>query len=378
MATDRRTFLGLAGAAAGVAALLPGVAIAAPAGAPLRYVSSRHDQLTGEYSAAVVDAEGCVLRSVPLPDRGHSLAVRPGGREVVAMARRPDTFAVAFEIEGGQPPVEFSAAEGRHFCGHAVFSADGGRLLATENDTEAGHGVLGIYDAADGYRRLGEVPTAGIGPHQLLRGRTGGTLVVANGGILTAAHSREKLNLDTMSPSLTYLSGADGRVRQSVRLPADRHHLLSIRHIDVAPDGAVAFGCQDQGAAEDALPLVGCHRPGEPAPVLFDTPKSVRLAMKGYVGSVTLDPAGEVVGASSPRGGVMAFWRLVDGRFLGTLELADGCGLAPGAAPGRFVASSGRGRMVDYDARAQRAVEIEIEPMERMSQWDHHMLAVPT
>jgi uncharacterized protein len=376
MATDRRTFLGLAGAA-GVAALLPGVATAGTTGTPRRYVSSRRDQLTGAYSAAVVDVEGRVLRSVPLPDRGHSLAVRPGGREVVAMARRPDTFAVAFEVEGDRPPVEFSAPKGRHFCGHAVFSADGRRLLATENDHEAGHGVVGIYDASDGYRRLGEVPTAGIGPHQLLRAPTGDALVVANGGILTAAHSREKLNLDTMAPSLTYLSAADGRVRQSARLPADRHHLLSIRHIDVAYDGTVAFGCQDQGPPEDALPLVGRHRPGEPAPVLFDTPESVRRAMQGYVGSVTLDPAGEIVGASSPRGGVMAFWQLADGRFLGTLDLADGCGLAPGAAPGRFVASSGRGRMVDYDARSGTAREIELEPMERMSQWDHHMLVVP-
>ena len=73
---------------------------------------------------------------------------------------------------------------------------------------------------------------------------------------------------------------------------------------------------------------------------------------------------------------MVAFWRLADGRFLNTLELPDGCGLAPGAEAGRFMASSGQGRLIDYDARTRTAREIGMPPLERMTQWDHHMLIV--
>src|SRR3546814_10690678 len=73
-------------------------------------------------------------------------------------------------IDGAQPPVALQAAAGRHFFGHGVFLPDGRRMLATENHYEAGHGVLGVYDASDGgdYRRIGEFPTGGVGPHEVV------------------------------------------------------------------------------------------------------------------------------------------------------------------------------------------------------------------
>ena len=33
---------------------------------------------------------------------------------------------------------------------------------------EAGQGVLGIYDVSGGFTRIGEVPTHGVGPHEVL------------------------------------------------------------------------------------------------------------------------------------------------------------------------------------------------------------------
>lgn len=41
---------------------------------------------------------------------------------------------------------------------------------------------MGCYDPAQRYRRVGEFPSHGIGPHEMTVLRDGRTLVVANGG----------------------------------------------------------------------------------------------------------------------------------------------------------------------------------------------------
>src|SRR5690606_30895384 len=100
-------------------------------------------------------------------------------------ARRPGTFALVIDVVHGRILYRIASAESRHFYGHGAFSSDGRLLYATENDFAGERGVIGIYDAADGYRRAGEIPSYGIGPHELRLLADGTTLAVANGGILT-------------------------------------------------------------------------------------------------------------------------------------------------------------------------------------------------
>ncbi len=156
----------------------------------------------------------------------------------------------------------FAPPEDRHFYGHGLFSADGRLLYATENDWEGERGVLGIYDVAAGYVRIGEIDTGGIDPHEAFLMRDGRTIVVANGGIATHPDfDRVKLNLATMEPSLAYLDAATGDLIESVALPATLHQ-LSLRHMAEAADGSIWFGGQYEGAATDRVDLVGRHRRG--------------------------------------------------------------------------------------------------------------------
>ena len=79
--------------------------------------------------------------------------------------------------------------------------------------------MIGIRDAEDGYRQIGEFASQGIGPHELVLMPDGGTLAVANGGIRTHPdNDRAMLNLDTMQPSLAYLDLASGRLRDAFGL----------------------------------------------------------------------------------------------------------------------------------------------------------------
>lgn len=373
MEIDRRRFLGLTaltGLAPAVLYAAPGPADHAlstsPANQPL-YLAAR--KAHGRYEAVVLDVHGRDRLVVPMPARGHSFALDPVRGRAVAFGRQPGFFAVAFQVDGSRPPVALEAASERHFFGHGVYLPDGKRMLATENAYEAGKGVLGIYDASKGgdYRRIGEFETGGIGPHEVVLLPDGKTLCVANGGILTHPdYGKLELNLDTMRPSLAYLDANDGRLIERVELSPDLHR-LSIRHLTVAADGAVWFGCQHMGPAGERPALVGRHRMGH-EPELFPGPEEVLRDCRNYIGSVAADSTGSVIATSSPVGNQVVYWDAGTGRSLGVTRLSDGCGVAP-LAPGRFLLNSGMGALVR--AGPDAATQSILMPSPELS-WDNH------
>lgn len=377
MEIDRRRFLALA-ALAGLspAALRAATGVSeevasrtgrsAAAEGPL-YVAAR--KAHGRYEAVVLDVQGRDQLVVPMPARGHSFALDPGRGRAVVFGRQPGFFAVAFRIDGSQPPMALEAAAERHFFGHGVYLPDGKRMVATENAYEAGKGVLGIYDASEGgnYRRIGEFETGGIGPHEVVLLPDGKTLCVANGGILTHPdYGKLELNLDTMRPSLAYIDANDGRLIERVELTQDLHR-LSIRHLTLAADGAVWFGCQHMGPASERPPLVGRHRMGH-EPELFAGSEDVLRDCRNYIGSVAADPSGSVIATSSPVGNQVVYWDAADGRALGVTSLSDGCGVAP-LAPGRFLLNSGMGALVQAGPSA--SAQSILTPSSGLS-WDNH------
>ncbi len=281
---------------------------------------------------------------LPLDARGHSFALDPVTRRAVAFARAPGRFAMAFDVDGGTEPLALAAEADRHFFGHGIFADKGRLLLATENDYVGERGVTGIYDATGGYRRIGEFATGGIGPHEVLLSSDGRTAIVANGGILTHPdYDRIKLNIATMAPSLAYLDIATGDLVEQVALPPALHQ-LSIRHMALDWRGDVWFGCQYEGDAADRPALVGRHRRGR-AIEMFEASTATHRRMQNYVGSVAMDLGGDVLATSAPHGGLTVFWDTATGAELGTLDLADGCGVAP-LGQGELLASSGRGYLV--------------------------------
>jgi hypothetical protein len=143
--------------------------------------------------------------------------------------RRPGSFALAFDIHDRREPVLFTTPANRHFYGHGVFSRDGRLLYATEHDNETRQGLIGVYNATAGFKRIGEMPTYGIGPHEVILLADGKTLAVANGGIETHIETgREKLNLDSMQPSLAFVDSTSGALIAQHKQSSELHK-LSIR-----------------------------------------------------------------------------------------------------------------------------------------------------
>lgn len=278
----------------------------------------------GRYVLAGLRPDGTLAFTLPLPDRGHAAAAHPTRPEAVAFARRPGTYALVIDCHSGSPLHRLAAPAGHHFYGHGAFSADGTRLFTTENHIASGQGRIGIWSRPDGYTRLGDMRSGGIGPHEILRLPGSTHLAVANGGILTHPDSgRDKLNLGTMRPNLTLMTEA-GRMIDRAELPPALHR-NSLRHIAADAKGAIACGFQWQGDPFDSPALVGLYQPGAGLQLLHSPAEATRR-MAGYVGSVAMVPDGRIA-ATSPRGGVVQLFDLQDG-FQSQVAQADVCGVA--------------------------------------------------
>ncbi|MGD9914012.1 MAG: DUF1513 domain-containing protein [Rhizobiaceae bacterium] len=358
---DRRDFLKAAGIGF-VAALAPrgGEALAA-ADAVFATAYQRRD---GQYGVAVLSEDGKPIYSTPLPERGHDITFDPVSRRSVVFARQPGTFMVVFDHSGEIAPVTIPSIAGRHFFGHGVFSPDGALLYATENDFDNAAGMVGVYDARDGFRRLGEFPTHGIGPHELVLLPDGETLGIANGGIETHPDfGRAELNLSTMKPSFALVDRGTGDLRELHELPAALHQ-LSIRHMDIAADGAVWFGCQHRGPAGERPPLVGVARRGEDLR-LIDIADDALADLRNYVGSVAANRDANIVAVSSPQGNAFLTFDATTGEVLARQSLQEVCGLAADAAG--FLATTGTGLLHRPDGSDRSEPDYV---------WDNHLLRI--
>ena len=365
----RRTLLAAGLGAVALASLPPGVRAAAPP----RLLGARVDG-AGRFFASAFDGTGEGAFDLPLPARGHGFAQRPGRAEAVACARRPGTWLAVIDTARGRIDRLVAGADARRFNGHGIFSADGSLFFATESDYALGRGVVGVYAVDRSYALVAAWDSGGLDPHDIRLLPDGRTLAVANGGIVTDPDApRMKLNTGAMDSTLAYLDAATGRLLGVVRPPPDLGP-LGLRHLAIAADGSVCFAAQYEGPAVDLVPLVGTHRPGEPALRFFTAEAADVRAMRQYCGSAAMDDSGCVLGVSSPRGNRATFWDVAAGRILAAAEIADGCGIAALGA-GRFAVASGLGGVGAFDATTGAGAALA-GARAAAGRWDNHLLAL--
>lgn len=391
----RRSFLALAAAAATAggarAASADATAVVpATAGTPHAAVRFASGVQIGEdrHALVVVDADGRVVRQDALPGRAHGAASHIGRGLSVVFARRPGEWFALFDGRANVPPVRIALPADRRALGHGEFSADGRWLHVVENDFDAPggpRGTLGIHDVADPtrVRRVAELATHGIGPHDILHVPGTDLYVVANGGIATRPDTeREKLNLADMRPSVALLRASpDARdaLLAEWALP-DAWHRISLRHLALSADGRIWIGGQDERDETDRAtraPLVvtaeladGLRAGG--ARLALDPvalPDAAHDALGGYVSSI--DATSGAVVVTSSRGGSAL---LLDARTRGlraALELGDCSGVAAtddATLPWRL--TNGRGDFVAAD-------ELGLEPRATLGfAWDNHLTRI--
>lgn len=340
---QRRAFLAAAGGAF-AGGLLPRAAEAVDR-AEFIFATATQES-PGRFGARLLTETGRLVSTVDLPMRGHDVTWSPNAGRAVVFARRPGVLAVVFDPSGAVAPVTLTTPTGRHFFGHGTFSADGRVLYAAENDFAANRGVVGVYDVAGGYARIGELPSYGIGTHEILLMPDGHTLAIANGGIETHPdYGRSELNLDDMDPSLAFVDIRDGHLIGTLRLDAELH-MLSIRHLAVDALNRVWFGCQFRGSAGEHPQLVGyATREGDIR--LIELPPDALSGLGNYVGGLAVSDDRRTIAASSPVGGSVLAIDAETARPGSTLAFTYTCGVAPARAG--FIASNGLGQIEGLD-----------------------------
>lgn len=356
---QRRQFLAaLTAGMTGAVAATPGwAAVGAPDFITAANRSDKSSWLVGLTQA------GDVTFQIPIPGRGHAAATHPSRAEAVCFARRPGRFAVVLNCATGHELSRLECPPGRHFYGHGAFSADGTRLFTTGNDYDELTGVIGIWDVENGYARIKEIPSGGIGPHEIRR-RADGGFVVANGGIQTHPDmARTKLNLPNMRPMLTYLD-ADGQIEESVELTGDMHK-NSIRHIDIASDGTVLVALQWQGNPLDRVPMVARHKRGTELELLAHPDEAL---LKNYAGSIAVDRMTGGFSVTGPKGGAILHFG-PDGVPSGCSRHDTASGVAP--AVGHGLVFTRDGGLVHRVGTRETLI-----PVDGDWAWDNHLIAV--
>ncbi|WP_457282663.1 DUF1513 domain-containing protein [Polaromonas sp. P5_D5] len=332
----RRQWLALA--AAGTSAWLnPALAAAVTATTrPQQLVAAW--EATHGYQVGVLAYRGAALQvsaALDVPTRAHGVWVEPSGT-LLAVARRPGDWLLRWRPEGngtGQAIAWGWAEPDRAFNGHVIASPDGNTLYTTETNLETGEGLVGLRDAAT-LEKLGEWPTHGMDPHELLLDDDG-SLVVANGGIPALPETgRLKIHMDRMDASLVRLDARSGALLGQWRL-ADKR--LSLRHM--AWGGAPAAG----GARVLGIALQAEHddtaaKTVAPVLALFDGRKLQTCAaadgrvLAGYGGDITWAAGSFAVGC--PRANGVAVWQ-ADGRWTGFFPLEEACAVTSAPAAGQ-------------------------------------------
>lgn len=366
---SRRNFL-----IASASTLAAGGVVTAALFAPRAYsgtlLSAFEDERGDQYVGGLQLASQHVF-GARIPMRAHGCAVHPNDpQRVLFFARRPGTQAFEFDRATNTVRSILTTPKNRHLAGHGVFSRDGAWLFTPEHDYVDIRGVLAVRDART-YEIVSEIDTHGIDPHEVLLSGDGARLIAANGGILTHPRSyREKLNIPTMDPSLAILDASTGELLEQWRLP---DHLLSIRHLALTSTGAVAVGLQYEGAPELAPSVAALYRPGSGLELL-PVPAEARPHLRGYVASIAVSEAEDLVAAACPYGKGVAFWSLSDGAYIDFMAAAETYGVSR-LADGSLLASQRDGTVFNVTDGRSRARFVTLD-RETPIRWDDHWTSV--
>ncbi|GAA3963472.1 DUF1513 domain-containing protein [Allohahella marinimesophila] len=403
---SRRRFLGSVAASSVASACIPAFLLHRSAVAAPVDVERSATESSADLASAFMEADSNPPRyrltlggrpSEALPGRAHGIAINADRSMIVSFARRPERWMQVYRRNHAGDYVlshELNTPEDRHGMGHGVFSADGARLYTTENDFGQSRGVIGVYDSVS-FRRVGEIDSGGVGPHEIVllpasastRPANSDIVCVANGGLETDPDfPRMILNEGQVESSLAFIeitgrngytsASLDSRVLGRHRLP-ESGSSLSIRHLAAVDSATVCFGCQDQDQSStsefsDRLVGVATFRPDQAAAMQMLAPVP---DASGYIGSVAYDVQSKTVLTSAPRGNTVAMWRIDKPHEAPILHsINDACGACvPAAQPGHFLVSTGFGELWLLPANGSRP-ELIVSAARR--HYDNHMTMI--
>lgn len=333
----------------------------------------------GNHFAALLGSGGEILHQVSLPRRSHAAIYNRHQDEALFFCRRPGNQIFVFKRNSAALSQIISANAGRHFYGHGILVDDGRILLATENQYQSGAGVVTVRDTRNNYRVINEIPSHGIGPHELVSFADGSRIAIANGGLRTHPDaSRVPLNLNDMKSNVSVVDWQTGALLQQYR---PGNHRLSLRHLSLNSEGKIFVGGQLQGASAKATPLVMTAEPRQGLREMT-TPDSFSRQQKFYTASVCCVQSNTRCRAvtSFPKGNSLTLWD--DEKIIAQIQRRDIAGVCQ-LKDQSVVFSTGTGDIGALDLDQSQLHQTQVDQAKASTlreypgiRWDNHLIAV--
>lgn len=324
-------------------------------------LSSVADKLGQNYLAAL-DEHGLLYYQLPIPERAHDSLYNRISNEAIYFGRSPSQSIYIVNIENKELAAVVNSASNRHFYGHGVIDKTCRYLYVVEKNTLTNKGCIGVYDTRDGYKKIDEFDSYGVGPHQIALLSDNKTVVVANGGLLKDK-DKNIINESSFQSSLAYIDTSNGVLIEAY--PSE-YKGNSLRHLTVDKDDGVFVGAQSY---DDAVaPLVFSHQ-GEDQLVPFLAEEYIWQAHNRYTASLVV--LNDQLIVSSPRGNVLTRWDITTGQFLSKHHYIDVAGLSLQTDPGasRLFVSTGQGRVIDFGGNKSQRANYYLKDIA----WDNHL-----
>jgi hypothetical protein len=304
-------------------------------------LSSVTDKQGLHYLAALNEA-GEIHYQLPIPERAHDSLFNSRRSEAIYFGRSPSQSIYVVNVIDKRLTTVIASAQNRCFYGHGIIDKTNSYLYVVEKNMRTNNGCVGVYDVNDRYKRIDEIDSFGVGPHQISLLSDNKTLVVANGGLLKDSN-KNIINYDDFRSSLAYINSDNGALIDRYASEFSRN---SLRHLTVDIEDRVFVGAQSY--SDEVSPLIFYHG-GEDQLTPFVTEEYIWQAHKKYTASLAVYNNQLIV--SSPRGGVLTFWDTKEKRFLSKHNYIDVAGLSMQStndASSLFV-STGQGRVVSIN-----------------------------
>ena len=310
------------------------------------------------------------VNRIPVRFAGHGFARNPLQPNLMIMfPHEQSPEACEFDLSSKAVTRYFSSSPLHHFYGHGTFSSDGKVLFSTENDYEGEHGKITMRDARS-LELIGEFPSFGVDPHEMIFLPDGHTVAIANGGLKTDPRvDKGEVALGPVQSSLVFVDIATRALVKKIEID---NTMLSFRHLSLLPGDEVAVAIQDKGFGSGPGSLLYKSVDQEKV-AAFEFPNDLRAKAKHHSLSVaTID--NEVVVLTSPNGNLVTLWDAESGRMLAEQTVPRASGVAVTGAD-EITVTSHTGSAFILEARSLKILR-EIPPIEPELNWGSHLYSV--
>ncbi|MBU2864159.1 DUF1513 domain-containing protein [Reinekea forsetii] len=283
------------------------------------------------FAISAVNLDGALQWQLPLPGRGHDIALHPNLDIGIAIARRPGSYLQLFSSRTGQDLGLVRAGNQLKLNGHACWVNN--KLIVSASHRVSSQMCLLSYELTENQLvEVGQQFFDYIGPHEIAFAAN--AVWVAVGGLKTKG--REVTNKNSLTSCVLQLSPNNLKVEKVFPAPFAG---LSLRHLAFSEHETLYVAGQYQLDPNNSPPLLFALKNETLTPL--KAPPSLWAQLKGYIGSVGVSEG--MIVATSPRAHWLGWFAEHNFELTDQFLLPDVCALAA-TSQGLF-AGSGTGRV---------------------------------